>query len=88
MTCCCISLLLTSASTLAEAQAVSKHHLYNASSHYMPWMRVRKAAAILLNQVLISDRILNLVFLFCVPVALTDILQLFSSVPAGAARKR
>lgn len=48
---------------------------------YTPWLSGRRAPAFLLNQPLISDRILNLVFLVCIPVALTDVLELFLLAP-------
>lgn len=76
--------LFTSVSILAEAQAVSGHYLCNASSQYMPWLSGMKAPAFPLNQVLISDRILTLVFLFCILVALIDILEIFLLAPTAA----
>lgn len=77
------SLLLTSICIFTEAQAVFGHYLCNAFFQYIPWLSGMETPAFLLNQILRSDRILNLVFLLCIPVALIDILELFLLAPIG-----
>lgn len=71
-------------SILAGAQNVSRHYLCNAYSQYVPWLSGRQTPAFLLNEVFISDRIHNLVFLCYIAVALIDILELFLLAPTRA----
>lgn len=70
-----------------------KPQMYPGIIYVMPTLNVcpgwvagngRQTPAFLLNEVFISDRIHNLVFLCCVAVALIDILELFLLAPTRA----